>query len=183
MNFSCVDSSAISRIAEIDRTELIQARYRCALAPDGASIALIERQLDPPEVFPDWDEEGIRRRAKWWQREVDEGGMLLIAEEEGELHGFAVLGPQKAGGCAEMVALFVDKSRRGKGLGTELVRRLEDEARRRGIENIYVQSVDTVASVDFYRSVGYSVMCLMDSSTVHLPGMETNIALAKRFQD
>ena len=93
-------SSDISRIGEIDRTEVIKARYRCALAPDGASISLIERQLDPPEVFPAWDEEGMKRRAKWWRREVDEGGLLLLAEDAGRVLGFAVLGPPKAGDCA-----------------------------------------------------------------------------------
>jgi len=181
MNISSADSSDISRIAEIDRTELIEARYACALARDCGSIVLIERQLDPPVIFPNWDEEGVRRRAKWWKREIDEGGLLLLAKEEPRLLGFTVLGPVQAGRCAEMVALFVDRKYRGKGLGTKLVRCLEEEAVERGITSIYVQSVDTVATVGFYRSVGYEVVCLMDSSTMHVPGMETNITLAKRL--
>ena len=176
-----VESSLISRIGEIDRTEMIEVTYRCALAPDGNSIVLLEEKKDPPEKVPNWDDEGVRRRAEWWKREIDKGGALFIAEDNGKLTGFAVLGAEKAGKCAEMVALFVDKDHRAKGLGGKLVRRLEDEARERGIKNIYVQSNETATSVGFYRSVGYRIACLMDASTMWLPGMETSIVLVKRL--
>jgi GNAT superfamily N-acetyltransferase len=181
MHIRSVDSSQIARIGEIDRAELIEVKYRCALAPDGHSIVLLEERMDPPEKVPDWDDEGVRRRAKWWKREVDEGGALFFAEDGDKLAGFAVLGAEKAGKCAEMVALFVDKGHRGKGLGGRLVQRLEDEARQRGLQSIYVQSNETAASVGFYRSVGYRIACLMDASTMWLPGMETSIVLVKRL--
>lgn len=85
------------------------------------------------------------------------------------------------GQCAEMVALFVDKAHRGQGVGGKLVRRLEDQARRRGLKSIYVQSNETVTSVEFYRSVGYQIACLMDVSTMWFPGLETSIVLVKRL--
>lgn len=181
MNISLVDSAKITRIGEIDRTEIIEARYRCTLLPDKNAIELLKEEMEPPKKFPDWDDEGVRRRANWWKREVDEGGALFFAEDNGKLSGFAVLGAEKAGKCAEMVALFVDKDHRGQGLGGKLVRRLEDEARERGIENIYVHSNETVTSVEFYRSVGYQITCLMDASMMWLPGMETSIILVKRL--
>ena len=181
MNILSVDSSEIARIGEIDRTEMIEATYRCALAPDGNSIVLLEEGMDPPEKVPNWDDEGVMRRAKWWKREVDEGGALFITEDNGKLTGFAVLGAEKTGKCVETVALFVDKDHRAKGLGGKLVRRLEDEARENGIENIYVQSNETATSVGFYRSVGYRIACLMDASTMWLPGMGTSIVLVKRL--
>ena len=136
MDIHSVDSSQMARTGEVDRAELIEVKYRCALASDGHSIAVLEEKMDPPEQVPDWDHEGVRRRAKWWKREVDEGGALFSAEDGGKLAGFVVLGAEKAGKCAEMVALFVDKGHRGKGLGRRLVQRLEDEARQRGIKNI-----------------------------------------------
>ena len=181
MNILSVSSSEIARIGEIDRTEKINARLRCVLASDGNSIVLLKEEIDPPEEVPNWDDEGVRRRAKWWKREVDEGGALFLAEDNGKLTGFAVLGAGKAGECAEMVALFVDKDHRAEGLGGKLVQRLEDEARERGIENMYVQSIETTASVGFYQSVGYRIACLMDASTMRLPGMETSIVLVKRL--
>ena len=107
--------------------------------------------------------------------------MLLFAEDNRRLIGFAVLGAEKIGRCAEMVALFVDKDHRAKGLGGKLVSKLEDEARERGIRNIYVQSNETATSVGFYQSAGYCIACLMDPSTMWLPGMETSIVLAKKL--
>ena len=179
MNILSAHSSELARISEVDRAELIGAKYRCALAPDGISIVLIEEKLDPPEEVPDWNEEGVRRRVAWWKQEIDEGGALFFAEDNGKLAGFAVLGAKKAGQCAEMVALFVDKAHRAKGLGGRLVHKLEEEARERGIKSIYVQSNETATSVGFYRSVGYRIACLMDPSTMWLPGLETSIVLVK----
>lgn len=181
MNILNVDSSKISRICEIDRTEVIEAKFRWALAPDGNSIALIEEKFDPPEIFPDWDDAGVKRRVNRWKVEVDEGGALFFAENNGELAGFAILGPEKAGKSAEIVALFIDKSHRAKGIGGRLVRRLEIEAREKGIEKIYVQSNPTTTSVGFYRSVGYRITCLLDASLMWIPGLETDIVLAKRL--
>ena len=181
MNILSATSSEIARIRKIDRTEEIDARLRCVLASDGNSIVLLREEMDPPEEVPNWDHEGVRQRAEWWKREVDEGGALFVAEDKGKLTGFAVLGAEKAGKSAEMVALFVDKAHRGKGLGGKLVQRLEDEAKERGIKSIYVQSVETTTSVGFYQSVGYRIACLMDASTVWLPEMETSIILVKRL--
>ncbi len=182
MNIRPVDSSAIDRINEIYRTEMIEAKYRCVLAADGSSIELVKERIDPPEKVPDWDCEGSRQRARRWKREVDAGGALFVAEDNGVLTGFAVLGTEKGDKCAEMVALFVDRSHRAKGLGRSLVQQLEDEARERGVQSIYVQSNETAASVEFYRSVGYRLACLMDASIMWLPGMETSIVMAKRLQ-
>jgi GNAT superfamily N-acetyltransferase len=181
MNILSVSSSEIARIREIDRTETINAKLTCILASDGNSIVLLKEEMDPPEEVPNWDDEGIRRRAEWWKREVDDGGTLFFAEDNGKLTGFAVLGAERAGKCAEMLALFVDKAYRTKGLGGKLVQRLEDWARERGIEKIYVQSVETTTSVGFYQSVGYRIACLMDASMMWLPGIETSIILVKRL--
>ena len=56
MNIRFVDSSEIARIGEIDRAEMIEARYRCALAPDGNSIVLLQEEMDSPEKVPNWDD-------------------------------------------------------------------------------------------------------------------------------
>jgi hypothetical protein len=57
---------------------------------------------------------------------------------------------------------------------------LEDEARDRGIEAIFVGSNENAGSVGFYKALSFRVACLMDPSVVWIPGFETTITLAKR---
>lgn len=183
MRIRRAEGSELSRLGEIDRTEMIDIEYICRLAPDGQSIEMVEERFDPPKLRPDWDEEGIRRRVAWWTREVDAGGVLFVAESEpnGRLAGITVLGPEKAEKCAEIVAIFVDRHHRGSGLGRRLIERLEDHARDHGIKALCVHSNENANAVGFYRSLGYRIVCLMDPIVAWLPGMETCIVLAKRL--
>lgn len=57
-------------------------------------------------------------------------------------------------GIAELKRLWVDKSHRGKGLGTDLLSRLEAEATLRGAKSITLQTFDWQAE-GFYRKLGY----------------------------
>lgn len=58
-------------------------------------------------------------------------GVTWLAEESGTLVGFAIMdwGPLPARGNAYIETLEVLPSQRGKGIGGELLRRLEDSAR------------------------------------------------------
>ncbi len=184
MKISIVPSTQISRIGSINRSETIYAKYRCCLAPDGRSIALRKEKLDPPEEVPHWDPEGVRRRVNGWKRELDNGGTLVFAEEDENLIGFSILGREKSGKTAEMVALFVDRDHRGpKGVGRKLTERLEQAARELGIKFIFVQSVESVTSLRFYQWAGYRITCLMDNSVAWIPGLETCIILVKKLED
>jgi GNAT superfamily N-acetyltransferase len=181
MDYRIAPPSEIQRIGEIDRTETITAKYRCRLAADGLSIAVDEEILDPPKVYPNWDDKGVERRAARWKCEVEEGGALWFAENDGVVKGFAVLGPDKGNRSAEIVALFIDNDQRGKGIGTRLVELLEAEALNRRLTRTFVQSNDMVPSVKFYQSMGYTIAALMDPTIMLLPIFETNIILAKKL--
>ena len=171
----------IARIAEIDRTEKIAVEYQCRRSHDGRSIEMIEKLHDPPMHRPNWSEEGIERRRSWWVREVDAGGCVFVAESRGRLAGIAVSGPEKPGQCAELVSLFVGTAHRARGLGKELLNQLEGKAKDQGIEAIYVGSNENENALGFYRRMGYRVVCLMDPSIVWIPGLETQITLAKQL--
>ena len=173
--------SEIARIGEIDRTEEIRVGYRCKLAEDGQSIEMIEERRDPPELVPHWSDEGIERRASWWTREVEKGGAVFVSEAAGKLTGIAIMGPEKHGKCAELIAIFVDKDHRGLGLGRSLMQQLEGEARDRGIEALYVGANENERSLGFHQRMGFRIVCLMDASVVWIPGLETTITLAKRL--
>jgi ribosomal protein S18 acetylase RimI-like enzyme len=58
------------------------------------------------------------------------------------------------GGCCELKRLWVKKASRGSGIGSELVRRFEQEGRTRGCNVFYLTTLSYQAP-GFYRSLGY----------------------------
>ena len=88
--------------------------------------------------------------------------------------------PTQEAGFAEVIALFVGREHRSKGLGQRLLEELESEAWRRGIKALCVESNSTVKSVEFYKKAGYRIKCLMDNSCVCFPKSETAIILIKQ---
>lgn len=112
------------------------------------------------------------------------GGKATLARSSTtppSLGGIAIIGPEKHGKCAEIVSMFVDRNHRGLGLGRRLMQQLEEEARARGIEALYVGSSENERSLGFYQHMGFRIVCLMDSSVIWIPGLETTITLAKRL--
>jgi len=58
-------------------------------------------------------------------------------------------------------AVWVDESLRGMGLGSALMAQAEDEARRRGCRNAYLQTMSYQVP-DFYAKLGYSVFAELE---------------------
>lgn len=73
----------------------------------------------------------------------------LVAEEDGEIAGFAVL----LGG--ELDGLFVEPERWGNGIGTALVEAAVHQARRNGLSLVTV--VSSPAAKRFYEKCGFAV--------------------------
>ena len=57
--------------------------------------------------------------------------------------------------------LFVDELYRGKGLGTLLVKHLEEEAKSLGLKLIHLDTFDFQAK-DFYLKLGYEIFGVLD---------------------
>jgi len=74
--------------------------------------------------------------------------------------------------------LFLPDGLRGAGLGTTLIRRAEDEARRRGCIGIFLDTFDFQAR-GFYEKLGYAVFA---TQTDYPPGHERYF-LQKRLGD
>jgi GNAT superfamily N-acetyltransferase len=181
MLIKTLEADQMLRIGEIDRSESVDAIYVCVRSKDGLSLCLEREVFDPPKENPGWDEEGVCQRAKWWRREVEEGGLFLVAEIEERIAGFAVLGCTREDKRAEVVAVFVGREHRSKGVGRALMEDLERRAIERGIHSLTVESNCEVGSVEFYRSLGYHLKCLIDNTLVRFPETETNIILVKEL--
>lgn len=78
--------------------------------------------------------------------------IYYVAEEEGEIIGVA--GFQKESGT--VAGIFVSPDRKKSGIGSKLLKKLEEKAREEGLEEM-----ETLASLEaegFYRKNGYSVV-------------------------
>jgi GNAT superfamily N-acetyltransferase len=81
-------------------------------------------------IDPEWLAEltVTQERISSWQQRVTEaaaGSVMLVAEDQGEIVGFAVLLPSRDDDmpdAAELLALYVDPVRRFSGVGTALLR-------------------------------------------------------------
>jgi ribosomal protein S18 acetylase RimI-like enzyme len=110
-------------------------------------------------------EESWEKRRRVYADVVDEGGILLFAEEDdGTVVGLA-LAEQEDGGSptwsypkdfVAIIDLIVLPEHRGKGVGEQLMAEVEEEARRRGVAALDLMVVNTNdVAIRFYERLGF----------------------------
>ena len=172
-----IDAENIRIIASVNREETIDANYAARPTPDGWGLALRKTPCAPPIDVSRWDDEDVAERIARWAPELAKGGSMLGAFDGSRLAGFTVAGHKRSDGTAELSAIFVDKDYRGKSIGSALMRAAEDDARRRGVRAMYIMSVPTARTVDFYIAQGYRIVSIIDKSLT--PGLPWDVVLAK----
>jgi GNAT superfamily N-acetyltransferase len=80
------------------------------------------------------------------------------------------------GGCLEIRQFWVEEARRNQGLGTKLLQAAEQEARRRGCQQVILMTF-TFQAPAFYAKHGFEVIAMVDD---HPRGYE-NLLLRKRL--
>jgi len=107
----------IARIGEVNREEIVEGIYRPG--PDDSGLGIIARYevLEKPEKLSHWSEAGTEGRIKSWKPALDNGGAMYGAFEGDTFAGFIILSPPRNDASAEVVALFIDKHFRRKGVG------------------------------------------------------------------
>ncbi|MBV7330824.1 GNAT family N-acetyltransferase [Chloroflexi bacterium TSY] len=179
MNYREMTVDEISRIGEVNREEVIEAEY--VAEPDGSGFGIVAklRHLDPPKRNPAWGKVGTEKRIRIWKPALDQGGCMIGAFHQDRLTGFVILGPARSDQSAEIVALFIDRDFRRKGIGSELMDRAVKKAQDREILALYLYANPTVASANFYLKKGFDITGLISKQIVaNLPG---DILMAKRL--
>lgn len=131
---------------------------RHARTTDAPAVTTLLAELG----YPDNDETDVRRRLERWARHPE--GAAFVAEADGKVVGVVAVVAiplfEREGSVARIVALVVDETRRGSGVGRELVAAAEAEASRLGCDTMEVTSSrHRTAAHAFYRARGYEDRC------------------------
>jgi GNAT superfamily N-acetyltransferase len=144
---------ALWRMAEIDRSEDVQAHYQ-QVGTGLVSEAVVDRV---PDFYAEGDFHSIPVLVKDWQPDLDAGGVLLGAFVGERLAGMAMLGTELADGVLQLALMFVDRPYRRRGIARALLEGIEAIARERGAAALYVSSVPSDSAVGFYLAQGFRV--------------------------
>ncbi|HET6291054.1 MAG TPA: GNAT family N-acetyltransferase [Amycolatopsis sp.] len=131
---------------------------RHALGTDAPAVTALLTELG----YPDNDVEDVRGRLERWSRHPE--GAAFVAEADGAVVGVVAVVAipllERPGSGGRIVALVVDETRRGSGIGRELVSAAETEALRWGCDTMEVTSSrHRTAAHAFYRARGYEDHC------------------------
>ncbi|RHW43268.1 GNAT family N-acetyltransferase [Neobacillus notoginsengisoli] len=86
-----------------------------------------------------------------------EHSLMLVAEEDGKIVGFANFSKVREGGKVELAAIYLYPEFQGKGIGTALLN--EGIARLEGIEELYINvERDNVIGKTFYEAKGFETV-------------------------
>ncbi|KFU79255.1 GNAT family N-acetyltransferase [Amycolatopsis lurida] len=131
---------------------------RHARTTDAPAVTALLTELG----YPDNDVEDVRGRLERWARHPE--GAAFVAEAGGEVVGVVAVVAipllERPGSGGRIVALVVDETKRGTGIGRELVAAAEAEALRWGCDTMEVTSSrHRTAAHAFYRARGYEDRC------------------------
>lgn len=136
-------------IRSVDRSELIEATYRCV----NGSLEETRELID----CPNWTESQFDTIIARFRRDVEGEGMAYGAYDGQQLAGFAVLEGKFRGERLDRLQLdlmYVSRKYRRQGIGTKLMEEIKAEAKRRGAAYLYISSAETESAVNFYQRSG-----------------------------
>jgi GNAT superfamily N-acetyltransferase len=108
---------------------------------------------------------------------ITDGEWLAIFVRDNDQRIVAGICGNTWGGCAEIRQFWVEEARRRQGLGTRLLAAAEDEARRRGCEQMVLMTFSFQAPA-FYAEHGFEVVAVLDDH----PQGHKNLLMRKRLQ-
>jgi GNAT superfamily N-acetyltransferase len=148
-------SDELARVAEIDRTERIDALY----VQRGARLELRLGDWSAPP----WSRDGKGEHSVAGQRAslehyVEQGAIPLGAFDGDRLVGIGVVLPHLRPGVAQLAYLHVTDGHRDRGIGGRLSDELEQLAREAGDTEMVVSATPSLNTVRFYERRGFAPM-------------------------
>jgi GNAT superfamily N-acetyltransferase len=155
VEFRTLSRTELSRVAEIDRRERIDARY------DQHGTELVAQQGDwsASAWVPDGHgEHSVEAQVHALEHYVDAGGIALGAFANERLVGVGVVVPHLRPGIAQLAFLHVSAPLRATGIGSRLCEQLEAIARAAGDSDMVVSATPSENTVRFYLGRGFQPM-------------------------
>jgi GNAT superfamily N-acetyltransferase len=148
-----------NKLQEIDRSEMIDLLYE-----------MKEGVLTEVKSYSEcsgWNPDELKQIQERYTFELGNGGMAVGAFLSETLVGFGVLSHQFMGEDKNQLAIdlmYVSRNCRRQGIGTNIIKLLGDEARKRGAKYLYVSSTETASAVSFYKSKGGYIAPAVDEA-------------------
>jgi GNAT superfamily N-acetyltransferase len=158
-------ADGLTRLAEIDRSEEVRARFRQV----GAELVREPVAESVPDFFREGGFHSIPALVSEWQPVVDAGGVLVGGFVDGRLAGIGLLGGEVAPGVLQLALLYVSRPHRRKGVAAALVEELVRLARNRGADALYVSAVPSDSAVGFYLARGFRPTVPLPELLAHEP--------------
>lgn len=142
----------LARVAEIDRTERIDALY----VQEGEDLTERRGSWDSPPWLRGGDgEHTVAAKVRELHGYVDLGGVAVGALADGRLVGIGVVVPELRPGIAQLAFLHVTRTYRGTGVGKLLCTELERIACVGGASEMVVSATPSENTVRFYLGRGF----------------------------
>lgn len=122
-----------------------QSDCRSIMRVHTSSVLAISTDHYTPEELASW---AIPRKMESYEQAID-GKEFYVAAEGGSVLGFAALNRESR----EIEAVYVCAEAKGRGVGRELLRKLEERGRDLGLAALHLNA--SLNAVEFYRQAGF----------------------------
>lgn len=155
ITFRELAESDLSRIAEIDRSEVIHIGYEVR---EGAILEM-DVMWDTPNFIAEGEGEHTVTGEIEFCRSHMARNAIVIGGFDGEaLIAIGILTPNIRPEMAQLAYLHVSREYRRKGIGAAITRRLLERASALGSKRVYVSAVPSESAVGFYKSFGFDLI-------------------------
>lgn len=150
-----LEDSELSRLAEIDRSEVIRVGYDVT---DGKLVKL-DVEWDVPTFDPEGDgEHSVAEQVEFCRGHLARDAISIGAFADEALVGIGILTPNIRPGMAQFAYLQVSAPFRRMGIASEITRQLLQLARSQGSKYVYVSATPSESAVGFYKSFGFELI-------------------------
>ena len=148
-----LDTSALERIADIDRSEHVTGAY----VRRNGHLELERVDWQVPAWFTEGDgKHSVQGHIADWRPFLEDlGGVMFGAMYGRRLVGFAIYRPRLEPDMAQLAVLHVSREYRRQGLGAVLTEQVAMLALADGARRLYVSATPSEGTVEFYRNQGF----------------------------